>query len=629
MTADVQTTTNNGFSELGLPDFLLRAIETLGYKEPTPIQAQAIPVLLAGEDVLGQAQTGTGKTAAFALPLLANIQIKRRETQVLVLVPTRELALQVAEAFSGFASNFPGINILPIYGGQGYSTQLSVLRKGAHIVIGTPGRVMDHMRSEALKLDSLKTLILDEADEMLKMGFAEDVEWILEQTPSQRQIGLFSATMPAAIRSIAEKYLKNPQKISVKHNAENAANIRQCYWLVSNMNKLDALSRILETEESDAVIVFVRTKRATEELAEQLVARGFNAVAINGDVVQKQRERVIEQLKSGRIKILIATDVAARGIDVDRVTHVINYEPPSNSESYVHRIGRTGRAGRKGTAIIFIAPKDRYILRNIERATKQEIELMEPASTKTINERRTAAFKKRITEGLEQDISFFENLLQQYVEETGVDAVKVAASLAKMLQGKNEFLLQKSAASSAPPRESRDRDRDSDRRDSRGDRGDRDRGDRRDRSRSEFRSERPEFRSDRSESRSSSPRTRSDSSTGVDFRDKYREKFPENSSAKRRSASRSEEVVKSRFSKDADMDQYRIEIGGDDGIQPGNLVGAIANTAGIEGRLIGKIKIEPKVSFIDLPKGMPKDILKSLQKLKVSGKQMNMQKVNS
>jgi len=636
MTAEYQEITHiNGFNELGLPDSLLRAIETLGYKEPTPIQLQAIPALLSGSDVLGQAQTGTGKTAAFALPLLANINIKHRETQVLVLVPTRELALQVAEAFSGFAQNFPGINILPIYGGQGYSTQLSVLRKGAHIVIGTPGRVMDHMRSQALKLDNLKTLILDEADEMLKMGFAEDVEWILEQTPTTRQIGLFSATMPMAIKSIADKYLKNPQKLTVKNNANTAANIRQCYWLVSNMNKLDALSRILETEESDAVIVFVRTKRATEELAEQLVARGFNAVAINGDVVQKQRERVIEQLKSGRIKILIATDVAARGIDVDRVTHVINYEPPSNSESYVHRIGRTGRAGRKGTAIIFIAPKDKYILRNIERATKQEIELMEPASAKTINERRVAAFKKRITEGLEQDISFFEKLLTQYVEETDTPAIKVAASLARMLQGNNDFLLQKSA--SPAPKESRERPRSEFRTEGR-DR-DSDRGDRRERPRSEFRTEGRDRDSDRgdrrerprsefrAEGRSAVPRTRSDST--ADFRDKYQDKFPQNGSAHRKSASRPEEAGRSRFSKDSDMDQYRVDIGGDDGLQPKNLVGAIANTAGIEGRLIGKIKIEPKVSFVDLPKGMPRDILKTLQKLKASGKQMNLQKIST
>lgn len=612
MTAEQQSNINNPngfFNELGLPDSLLRAINTLGYTEPTPIQAQAIPPLLAGSDVLGQAQTGTGKTAAFALPLLANIQVKRRETQVLVLVPTRELALQVAEAFSGFAVNIPGLNILPIYGGQGYSTQLSVLRKGAHIIIGTPGRVMDHMRRGALSLDSLKTLILDEADEMLRMGFAEDVEWILEQSPKQRQIGLFSATMPMAIKSIADKYLINPQKITVKTSTTTAMTIRQCYWLVSNLNKLDALCRILETEESDAVIVFVRTKRATEELAEQLVGRDFNAVAINGDIVQKQRERVIEQLKSGRIKILVATDVAARGIDVDRITHVINYDVPNNPESYTHRIGRTGRAGRKGTAILFISPKDKYLLRNIERATKQEIEQMEAPSTKTINERRVTAFKQRITAAMTQDISFFENLIEQYIGETEASPTKVAAALAKLLQGNNEFLLKKSAP---VERESSGRDRD-----------------RSDRPRSDFRSDRSDRdRSDRSESRG-------------DFRDRYQDKFPSKSRATAGRAARvnSRPEGGSRFegrsegsrsgSREMGMDQYRVDIGGDDGLQPKNLVGAIANTAGIEGRLIGKIKIEPKFSFVDLPKGMPRNILQTLQKLKVSGKQMNLQKVTS
>jgi ATP-dependent RNA helicase DeaD len=601
----------NGFNELGLPESLLRAINTLGYTVPTPIQSQAIPALLSGSDVLGQAQTGTGKTAAFALPLLANIKAKLRETQILVLVPTRELALQVAEAFISFAANMPEINVLPIYGGQGYSSQLSMLRRGAHIVIGTPGRVMDHMRRGSLKLDSIKTLILDEADEMLRMGFAEDVEWILEQAPAQRQIGLFSATMPPTIKSIADTYLQDPQRITVRNTATTNAAIRQCYWLVSNLNKLDALCRIIETEESDAIIVFVRTKRATEEVAEQLVTRGFNAVPINGDIVQQQRERVIDQLKTGRIKILVATDVAARGIDVDRVTHVINYDVPNNPESYTHRIGRTGRAGRKGTAILFIAPKDKYLLRNIERVTKQEIELMEPPSTKTINERRVTAFKQRITAAIaNEDTSFFEKLLAQYIEETDAEPVKIAAALAKLLQGNNEFLLQKSAP--AAPRERDSRDRDS-----------------RERSRSDSRSE------SRSDSRSQ-PRG--------DFREKYQDKFPVNkgrggassrdrdsgrssTGSRDRDSSRGDEGRTSRFAKDAGMDQYRVDIGGDDGIQPKNLVGAIANTAGIEGRLIGKIKIEPKFSFIDLPKGMPRNVLQTLQKLKVSGKQMNLQKV--
>lgn len=601
MTAEQQTDIiTTSFNDLGLPDTLLTAIKNLGYNEPTPIQAQAIPALLSGEDVLGQAQTGTGKTAAFALPLLAQVNLKRREPQILVLVPTRELALQVAEAFNSFAVNMPGINILAVYGGQGYNEQLSMLRKGTHIIIGTPGRVMDHIRRETLKLDSLKTLILDEADEMLRMGFAEDVEWILQQVPVQRQIGLFSATMPPAIKNIAETYLNNPQRITVKNKTATASTIKQYFWPVANLNKLDALARIIESEDGDAMIVFVKTKRATEEVAEQLTNRGFNAVAINGDIVQKQRERVIDQLKAGRIKILIATDVAARGIDVDRITHVINYDAPNNSESYVHRIGRTGRAGRTGTAIIFISPRERYILRNIERATRQPIEELETPSIKKVNERRVAGFKQRITDALTQDVGYYENLISQYVEETDTSALKVAGALAKLLQGNAELLLQKERISAAPAREYRERgDRGSDRGD---------RGDRRDRG-----NDRGERSSDRGE-RTRAPRTRELSL------DRFtREEAPRN----RRDSGR-----EGGGSREAGMEQYRIEIGRDDGLLPKNLVGAIANTAGIEGRSIGKIKIESKFSLVDLPKDMPKNILQTLQRLKLSGKQMNLRKVN-
>jgi len=576
MTAEQQTDiTTTSFNDLGLPDTLLTAIQKQGYNEPTPIQAQAIPALLSGADVLGQAQTGTGKTAAFALPLLAQVNLKRREPQILVLVPTRELALQVAEAFNGFAVNMPGINILAIYGGQGYNEQLSMLRKGTHIIIGTPGRVMDHIRRETLKLDNLKTLILDEADEMLRMGFAEDVEWILQQIPQQRQIGLFSATMPPAIKNIAETYLNNPRRITVKNNTSTASTIKQYFWPVANLNKLDALARIIEAEDGDAMIVFVKTKRATEEVAEQLTNRGFNAVAINGDIVQKQRERVIEQLKAGRIKILIATDVAARGIDVDRITHVINYDAPNNSESYVHRIGRTGRAGRAGTAIIFISPRERFILRNIERATRQPIEELETPSIKKVNERRVSGFKQRITDALTQDVGYYENLISQYVDETDVSALKVAAALAKLLQGNTELLLQKERISAAPPREYRERS----------DRGDRTRA----------------------------PRTRELSL----------DRFKREEAPRRRDSGR-----EGGGSREAGMEQYRIEIGRDDGLLPKNLVGAIANTAGIEGRSIGKIKIESKFSLVDLPKDMPKNILQTLQRLKLSGKQMNLRKVN-
>lgn len=602
------------FNQLGLPDYLLQSIEKLGFATPTPIQAQAIPALLAGSDVLGQAQTGTGKTAAFALPLLAQIQVKRREPQILVLVPTRELAIQVAEAFSSFATNMPELNILPIYGGQGYSTQLSMLRKGVHIVIGTPGRVMDHIRRETLVLDSLKTLILDEADEMLRMGFAEDVEWILEHAPEKRQTGLFSATMPAAIKEIAETHLQDPVRITVKTKTSTASTIRQFFLPVSHMQKIDALSRVLEIEDTDAVIVFVKTKRATEEVAEELTKRGFNAVAINGDIVQQQRERVIEHLKTGRIKILVATDVAARGIDVERITHVINYDAPNNSESYVHRIGRTGRAGRSGTAIIFITPRERFILRNIEHSTKQPIEQLETPSISAINARRVAAFKQRITDALGQNISFFETLITEYITEHNIPAEKIAAALAKTIQGDSPLILKKDAFSFETKNfrdsDSRRGERRSDRRDSRefsGERRGRDR-DRSDRNERFDRKESREFNSDRRGIRNSDRRTDRNDTTTREF------------SGDRKRPSQ-------RGTSEYGMEQYRVEIGHDDGLLPKNLVGAIANTAGIEGRLIGKIRIESKFSLVDLPAGMPKDILQSLQRLKLSGKQMKLRKV--
>lgn len=589
MTAETKSEIINTatFADLGLPELILNAVESLGYTTPTPIQQQAIPYLMAGSDVLGQAQTGTGKTAAFALPLLAQVQIKRREPQILVLVPTRELALQVAKAFDDFAVTTPGINILPIYGGQGYNTQLSALRKGAHIIIGTPGRVMDHMRRGTLKLDSLKTLILDEADEMLRMGFAEDVEWILQEVPEERQIGLFSATMPPAIKSIAETYLNNPQRITIKTKTSTAATIKQLYSVVGHTQKLNTLARIIETEDSDALIVFVKTKRATEELAEQLNELGFNAVAINGDIVQQQRERVIEQLKAGKIKLLIATDVAARGIDVDRITHVINYDAPNNTESYVHRIGRTGRAGRTGTAIIFITPREKYILRNIEQATKQPIAELATPSISKVNERRIASFKQRITDAAKQNTSFFEKLIADYMEETETPAVKVAAILARMLQGDKPLVLKNEIEQAPSKSYSRDSNFERSPRSDRGERAPRGRG------------------SDR----------------GSSFRGQERQ---ERSTTNHSRFSNSREG-----SREAGMDQYRVDIGRDDGLLPKNLVGAIANTTGIEGRSIGKIKIESKFSLVDLPKNMPRNMLQSLARLKLSGKQMNLKKVTS
>jgi ATP-dependent RNA helicase DeaD len=430
------------FKDLALTEPILKAVESAGYETPSPIQAQIIPFMLDGRDVLGQAQTGTGKTAAFALPILSSINLKQKDPQVLVLAPTRELAIQVAEAFQGYASKLKGFHVLPIYGGQEYSTQLRQLKRGAHVIVGTPGRVMDHMRKGTLKLSQLTTLVLDEADEMLRMGFIDDVEWILDQIPEKRQIALFSATMPTVIRKIANKYLSNPEQITIKVKTQTAENIRQRYWLVSGTHKLDALTRILEAENFDGMIIFVRTKTATIELAEKLEARGHSASAINGDMSQQLRERAINNLKNGKLDILIATDVAARGLDVDRITHVVNYDIPYDTESYIHRIGRTGRAGRTGDAILFVSPRERRLLGNIERATKKKVEEMQLPSTEYINNARVARFKQRITDILEaEELSFFTQLIEQYQTEHDVPAVDIAAALAKITQGNTPLLI--------------------------------------------------------------------------------------------------------------------------------------------------------------------------------------------
>jgi ATP-dependent RNA helicase DeaD len=441
MSNDVSTLPS--FRDLALIEPVLRALNDVGYETPSPIQAQTIPLLLKGKDVLGQAQTGTGKTAAFALPILSRIDLKQKDPQVLVLAPTRELAIQVAEAFQRYAAHLKGFHVLPIYGGQDYSTQLRQLKRGAHVVVGTPGRVMDHMRKGTLNLDGLSHLVLDEADEMLRMGFIDDVEWILEQIPEQRQIALFSATMPTVIRKIAQEYLHEPEHVTIKVKTTTAENIRQRYWLVSGVHKLDALTRILEVETFDGMIIFVRTKTATVELAEKLEARGYSAAAINGDMSQALRERAIANLKSGKLDILIATDVAARGLDVDRITHVVNYDIPYDTESYVHRIGRTGRAGRSGDAILFIAPRERNLLANIERATKQKVEEMGLPSTEVINNKRIARFKQNITDTLAaEELGFFSQLLEQYQHEHNVTALEIAAALAKLVQGDTPLLMQ-------------------------------------------------------------------------------------------------------------------------------------------------------------------------------------------
>ncbi|MDT0181026.1 DEAD/DEAH box helicase [Microbacterium sp. ARD31] len=432
-----------GFDELGLTGPVLAAIKDLGYETPSAIQAATIPVLLGGRDVVGMAQTGTGKTAAFALPIMENLDLTQKTPQALVLAPTRELALQVCEAFESYAARMKGVHVLPVYGGQGYGVQLSALRRGVHIVVGTPGRIMDHLEKGTLDLSQLKNLVLDEADEMLKMGFAEDVEQILAQTPAEKQVALFSATMPASIRRLAQQYLRDPEEITVKTKTSTNTNITQRYLIVSYQQKVDALTRILEVEDFDGMIIFVRTKNETETLAEKLRARGFSAAPINGDIPQPQRERSIQQLKDGKLDILVATDVAARGLDVERISHVVNFDIPTDTESYVHRIGRTGRAGRTGDAISFVTPRERYLLAHIERATRQAPTQMQLPTTEDINSTRLARFDDAITAALAETdrINGFRDVIAHYVRNHDVPEQDVAAALAVVAQGETPLLL--------------------------------------------------------------------------------------------------------------------------------------------------------------------------------------------
>lgn len=443
MSDDQQDTPEQTFSDLGLSAEVLRALADVGYETPSPIQARTIPHLLEGRDVVGLAQTGTGKTAAFALPILSRISREQKTPQALVLAPTRELALQVSEAFERYAAHLPGINVLPIYGGQGYGVQLSALRRGVHVVVGTPGRIMDHLEKGTLDLSELRFLVLDEADEMLNMGFAEDVETILADTPSDKDVALFSATMPKAIRRIAENYLSDPVEISVKGKTTTSANITQRYLIVSYPQKVDALTRILEVENFEAMIVFVRTKNETETLAEKLRARGYSAMAINGDVPQNVRERTVNQLKAGKLDILVATDVAARGLDVERISHVVNYDIPTDTESYVHRIGRTGRAGRTGDSIAFVTPRERHLLRAIEKATRQPLTQMPLPSVDDVNATRLSRFDDQITQALTEPerIDFFRDVVAHYVAEHDVAEVDVAAALAAVMHGEQPLLL--------------------------------------------------------------------------------------------------------------------------------------------------------------------------------------------
>lgn len=543
------------FDELNLVAPLMKALKDVGYESPSPIQAKTIPLVMAGKDLVGQAQTGTGKTAAFALPLLSRIDLKKKIPQVLVLAPTRELAIQVAEAFQTYAKYLKGFHVLPIYGGQEYGTQLRPLKRGVHVVVGTPGRIMDHIRRGSLKLDALDCLVLDEADEMLRMGFIDDVEWILEQTPESRQIVLFSATMPSEIRKIAKKHLKEPEQITIKTKTSTVETINQRYWMVSGSHKLDALTRILEAEDFDGVIIFVRTRLVTTELAEKLQARGYAATALNGDIQQKQRERTIAQLKAGKLDILIATDVAARGLDVDRISHVINYDIPNETEAYVHRIGRTGRAGRKGEAILFVTPREKHWLSRIEKATRQKIKMMNLPSTEMINDKRVDRFKQNITDALAKEgLKFYQKLIEDYQQEHNIPATEIAAALAKLVQGKEPLLLKEIPA---------------------GRKGQKGNGSRE--------SRRP----------------------------------TKGKGKQRRSGPGPEEG----------METYRIEVGHDHDVQPGNIVGAIANEAGLDSKNIGRIDIHDGYSLIDLPEGMPKEVYTDLKKTWVAGQKLNIKRV--
>ncbi|WP_374703508.1 DEAD/DEAH box helicase [Corynebacterium xerosis] len=552
-----------GFDELDLPDEVVAAVTKVGYESPSPIQAATIPTLMSGRDVVGLAQTGTGKTAAFALPVLARIDRKVRAPQALVLAPTRELALQVADSFQSFADHLGGISVLPIYGGQSYGIQLSGLRRGAQVIVGTPGRVIDHLQKGSLDISDLRFLVLDEADEMLNMGFQEDVERILADTPAEKQVALFSATMPAAIRRLSKQYLNDPQEITVKSQTRTADNIRQRFLMTAHRNKLDALTRVLEVEEFEAMIVFVRTKHETEELAEKLRARGFTAAAINGDIAQNQRERTIDQLKNGRLDILVATDVAARGLDVDRISHVVNFDIPHDTESYVHRIGRTGRAGRSGEALLFVTPREGRLLRSIERATKSTLHEMTPPSVDEVNDSRKSKFMDAITEALADDqVPVFRELIQSYADEHDTPLADIAAALAASSQN-GDFLMKE------PPRRKRD-DRDGRGRDSREGRG--------------------RFEEDRG---------------GRGVRD-------------RRGDHAARKAERAEFTRDG-MSKFRISVGRRQHVRPGAIVGAIANEGGLTSKDFGHIDIRGDHTLVELPANMPQQVFENLKDTRISG----------
>ncbi len=556
------------FTDLNLPAPLLAAISELGYETPSPIQARIIPHLLAGCDVLGQAQTGTGKTAAFALPLLARIDTSRPQAQVLVLAPTRELAQQVAEAFTRYGTHLPGLRVLAVYGGQGFGEQLKALRRGTQVVVGTPGRIMDHMRRGTLDLSGLSALVLDEADEMLRMGFIDDVEWILSESPPTRQLALFSATMPAPIKRIAQKHLKDPQEVSIKVRTTTAETIRQRYWRVGGVTKREALARILETTPHEGVLVFVRTKIETQQIADYLCAQGHAAAPLSGDIAQAQREQTVNRLKSGQLDLVVATDVAARGLDVERISHVINYDIPYDTEAYVHRIGRTGRAGRSGEAILFVAPRETRMLQAIERATRQRIEEMPLPGVDAVNARRIERFRARLDAvfadtGNADTLALYQRVLEEYQEQHALAPQAIGAALTLLLHGGEPLLLRPDRELPRPKK----------------------------------------IRADEPFSGS------------------------EQDSERRPPRSRNPEPSAQWTGAEPELESYRVEVGNALGIKAGNLVGAIANEASIDSKFIGRIKIHDDYSTVDLPVGMPREILELLKRVRVGGQPLNISRL--
>lgn len=553
--SEQNSTPGNGFDQMSLSVPVSRSVAAAGYHSPTPIQEETIPLLLQGKDMIGQAKTGTGKTAAFALPLLSRIDLDLRRPQVLVLTPTRELAIQVAKSFETYGSKMKGLSVLPVYGGQSYGIQLRSLKKGVHVVVGTPGRIMDHIQRKTLSLANLFTKVLDEADEMLRMGFIDDVEWIFDHTPKETQTALFSATMPRPIRKIADKYLHEPETIMIKADKRETDTITQEFWMVKGTTKSFALIRFLDALAFDGVIVFAKTKAATVTITKELEGAGYRAEALNGDMAQNAREAAVERLKRGRMDILVATDVAARGLDVDRISHVINYDLPDKTEPYIHRIGRTGRAGRTGNAILFVHPRERWMVRKIQKAVGRELKQVNLPSDRAVNKKRVKAFNAAITKALETpDLEAFENLATDYAEANGVPMAKIAAALAKINHGDAPFFIE---SKKVPQKETR---------------------------------KKVVTRNTRSKEKPAR-----DKSTARPLKD--------------------------------GMERYRIEVGHNHGLKPRDIVGAIANEAGLKSRFITGISIDRDFSEVDLPQDMPTEIFHLLRKTWVRSRPMAISRV--